>query len=324
MKRSGGIEDAHQSSPAYQQFLPPRKLDPLQTDGHDIALTGHHQFQPAPRFTQPSSSRHQLSAQSGYEASLSRTVSLSSLRPCAPLPTSPVGEVVIQLSGHDNWHGHSPNPVHRLPKRQRISISPEIENERLHPVPDRYQLSPGESNGDDTPSDSDADEKLGAQADDQSTVRWHQAEGSRAQPVFSRPPKFQANEASVRSAASGPDLFSPRGGSAKYLAGGLATEVQGWLSAVKTGESTTVTLQVRVDKATRNEAMLVLDGSCSTAMGPGAVGPSPLKVILPNPELSRAESNRVGSGCDLRLEHPSWDIGLGTEDVWVVASEWSA
>ncbi|KAF4344682.1 hypothetical protein FBEOM_1349 [Fusarium beomiforme] len=138
------------------------------------------------------------------------------------------------------------------------------------------------------------------------------------QPTFHAPPRFK--HAELDPTVDGiPAAFSPQRRGAKYIAGGLAAELQGWLSEVKGWEgvspATTSTKKVIIDEIRPGRRMYLVKGRTDTAdknryllAGEGRLT-----------GLGQRTQVTVGSVVDVGL--PVWDIVLDGQ-VWTVACDW--
>ncbi|KAF9772679.1 hypothetical protein IL306_009603 [Fusarium sp. DS 682] len=138
------------------------------------------------------------------------------------------------------------------------------------------------------------------------------------QPTFHAPPRFKHVE--LDPTVDGlPVAFSPQRRGAKYITGGLAAELQGWLSEVKGWEgvapATTSTKKVIIDEIRPGRRMYLVKGRTDTTeenryllAGEGRLT-----------GLGQRMSVIVGSVVD--VGQPVWDIVLDGQ-VWTVACDW--
>lgn len=138
------------------------------------------------------------------------------------------------------------------------------------------------------------------------------------QPTFRAPPRFKQIE--LDTAADGiPAAFSPQRRGAKYIAGGLASELQGWLSEVKGWEGVTPasasSINVTVEEIRPGRRMYLVKGR--TGMFEGK------RLLLAGEGrltgLGQRMPVRVGSLVE--VGQPVWDIEMDGE-VWTVACDW--
>lgn len=194
----------------------------------------------------------------------------------------------------------------REAKRRRVSISPPAPSSSLDSTPEqaatpaRGHASPAEGNGSGSPGE-------------------HGGPSRRHQPVFQPAPRFKPtdNETSLPAL---PGVFSPQHRGAKYLPGGHAAQLQGWLSEVKEWEGTRdedSVLRLTVEEISPGEHMYLARGKSG--------GSGDLKAYILAGEgrltgLGRRAAVNVGSV--VVIEQPVWEVNLVGE-CWTVGCNWS-
>ncbi|UKZ62128.1 uncharacterized protein TrAtP1_003388 [Trichoderma atroviride] len=140
------------------------------------------------------------------------------------------------------------------------------------------------------------------------------------QPVFQQAPRFKPLIADDHHGGL-PAAFSPQRRGAKYIAGGMAAQLQGWLSEVKSweenGEKTTSGLKIHVEQIRPGRRMYLIEGRASS-------GDVPQKWILAGEGKLTGLGKRaeVEMGSVVLIEQPTWEVELEAS-VWNVACEWS-
>ncbi|KAL7936943.1 hypothetical protein V8C35DRAFT_211895 [Trichoderma chlorosporum] len=140
------------------------------------------------------------------------------------------------------------------------------------------------------------------------------------QPIFQQAPRFKPLDAEITFNGL-PAAFSPQRRGARYVPGGMAAQVQGWLSEIKGWEENSgrveSTTKVYADQIRSGRRMYLIEGHCPPAE-------TSKKWILAGEGkltgLGKRAEVRVGSV--VLIEQPVWDVELeGT--IWSVACEWS-
>lgn len=140
------------------------------------------------------------------------------------------------------------------------------------------------------------------------------------QPVFQQAPRFKPLIADDHHGGL-PAAFSPQRRGAKYMAGGMAAQLQGWLSEVKSweenGEKSTSGLKIHVEQIRPGRRMYPIEGRASS-------GDVPQKWILAGEGKLTGLGKRaeVEVGSVVLIEQPTWEVEL-EGSVWNVACEWS-
>lgn len=252
--------------------------------------------------------------------------------------------------GGDGGEGEVPEPMgeqsedesafseRRSVKRRRISISPLAS--QGSPV-DR------EDNGVDNDGDGDATvpdvyEEPGEEAEVEAQESHFDSEGSDLdetnsptrdkslqQPTFRAPPRFKALEDDGLDGL--PPAFSPqRRGGPRYTAGGLASELQGWLSEVKgwanggTDGWSGPRFSVVLEEVRPGRRMYLTRYASCPPDDEGKTGYEGGRLVLAGEGtltgLGQRADVKVGSVVEVR--HPVWDIEL-EGFTWLVACDWS-
>ncbi|KAH7148773.1 hypothetical protein EDB81DRAFT_474411 [Dactylonectria macrodidyma] len=142
------------------------------------------------------------------------------------------------------------------------------------------------------------------------------------QPTFRPPPRFKPAE--VDPTTDGlPAAFSPQRRGAKYLAGGLAADLQGWLSDIKgweaAGQDVEAVARVTVEEIRPGQRMYLVKGRVEEAAGAAS-----RRFLLAGEGKLTGLGRRavVGVGSLVVLGLPVWDVELDGE-VWTVSCDWS-
>lgn len=217
----------------------------------------------------------------------------------------------------ESWGLSSPEERERDSKRRKLSISP---------VPEPG-LSAADEMDDDVLSVESPDLQEYAQ-DNNHIGSLHEDEESgenpargkaSQQPIFHPPPRFKPVEAD--SAMEGlPAAFSPQRGGAKYIHGGLAAELQGWLSEVKDWEgldrSADFELRITVTEIRPGRRMYLvraLYDSEDVLRRFILAGEGKLTGLGRRAEL--------GVGSVVVIGQPIWDVEV-EDETWTVACDW--
>lgn len=138
------------------------------------------------------------------------------------------------------------------------------------------------------------------------------------QPTFQAPPRFKPIETDP--AFEGlPAAFSPQRRGAKYIAGGLAAELQGWLSDIKGWEgsaaSSASTTRLVVDQISPGPRMYLAEGHVDGQLR---------RFLLAGQGKLTGLGRRavVGIGSVVDVDQPVWDVELEGH-VWTVVCDWS-
>jgi hypothetical protein len=187
------------------------------------------------------------------------------------------------------------------------------------PVEDQHYIV--DEDPDEDPEDIDERDHTETQESTQSiqdAILLYDESKALQQPTFREPPRFKQVE--FDTAAEGiPAVFSPQRRGEKYIAGGLAAELQGWLSEVKGWEGVmpapALSINVTVEEVRAGQRMYLVKGRS---------GMSEVKRFLLAGEgrltgLGQRVPMTVGSVVE--VGQPVWDIEMKGE-VWTVACDW--
>ncbi|PNP43813.1 hypothetical protein TGAMA5MH_04095 [Trichoderma gamsii] len=140
------------------------------------------------------------------------------------------------------------------------------------------------------------------------------------QPVFQQAPRFKPLIDDDHHGGL-PAAFSPQRRGAKYITGGMAAQLQGWLSEVKSweenGEKTTLGVKIGVEQIRSGRRMYLVEGRASSR-------DVPQKWILAGEGKLTGLGKRaeVEVGSVVLIEQPTWEVEL-EGSIWNVACEWS-
>ncbi|KAH7266464.1 hypothetical protein B0J15DRAFT_248555 [Fusarium solani] len=215
---------------------------------------------------------------------------------------------------------HDTSPLEeREPKRRRVSISPMPESS---PLGEHHYLN------EDNLQDAEEREHTPTQSSIESlqdAIPTHDEARAPQQPTFRPPPRFKPAE--VDPTVEGlPAAFSPQRRGAKYVAGGLAAGLQGWLSEVKGWEGTVPSaaaaavsvVKVVVEEVRPGRRMYLVTGR------PGDDGAAPARRFLLAGEgrlTGLGQRAAVSVGNVVEVGQPVWDVELDGQ-VWTVACDW--
>lgn len=204
------------------------------------------------------------------------------------------------------------------PGRERISISPGVRGQA------RARIA-GEDVGWDAIADTE-DDSPGPPSEP-----WDIRGTRRApqQPKFQAPPPFKQPDLRPEDHLEGlPPAFSPQRKGSKYVPGGLAAEVQGWLSHIKGSREAGARLRIRVSEIREGGRMYIIRGRKLAASGLEAEGHAgegaEVRALLAGEgELTGlGESMRVTEGCVVEAGGLRWDVELDGLGRWTVACDW--
>lgn len=155
------------------------------------------------------------------------------------------------------------------------------------------------------------------------------------QPRFHNPPSFKPPNLQLHSHLKAlPPAFSPQRKGARYVPGGLAAEVQGWLSHIKGSREVELRLSIRVLEVKEREGMYLvrgrrMDDNNRVKYGGGEEGGegsegSEMRVLLAaeGEMTGLGESARVTEGCVVETGGLRWDVELDGMGKWTVACDW--
>ncbi|KAM0557154.1 hypothetical protein ACHAPJ_005417 [Fusarium lateritium] len=208
---------------------------------------------------------------------------------------------------------NEPSPLEeREPKRRRVSISPMQDSSPALEHQFAANEIPEEAyERDQTPTQSSTQsiQDTALPQDESKTLQ---------QPTFRAPPRFKPVE--LDPAVEGlPAAFSPQRRGAKYVAGGLAAELQGWLSEVKGWEgvapAATSVMKVTIEEIRHGRRMYLVKGQTD--------GTDRKRFLLAGEGRLTGLGQRmaVSVGSVVEVGQPVWDVELDGE-TWTVACDW--
>ncbi|KAM0429349.1 hypothetical protein ACHAPT_006567 [Fusarium lateritium] len=220
---------------------------------------------------------------------------------------------------------HDASPLEeREPKRRRISISPMPESSPLrehHYLEDEdLQEEEEEEAREQTPTQSSSAESL------RDAIPTHDEARAPQQPTFRPPPRFKPTE--MDPTVEGlPAAFSPQRRGAKYVAGGLAAGLQGWLSEVKGWEgmvpsaAASSVVKVVVEEVRPGRRMYLVKGRTGGVGDDGAALTRRFMLAGEGRLTGLGQRVAVGVGKVVEIGQPVWDVQLDGQ-VWTVACDW--
>lgn len=140
------------------------------------------------------------------------------------------------------------------------------------------------------------------------------------QPIFQQAPRFKPLDAEHTSSGF-PAAFSPQKRGARYVPGGMAAQLQGWLSEVKgweeNNEKAGSVMKIHVDEVRSGRRMYLVEGRVPSEE-------AHQKWILAGEGKLTGLGKRaeVKMGSVVLIEQPVWDVEL-EGSLWNVACEWS-
>lgn len=189
------------------------------------------------------------------------------------------------------------------------------------PTPDPSPGMHGGNDDDNDDNDDDDDDERDGSADQGRTARL--AARAAQQPTFQPAPRFKPVDTEASSDGL-PLAFSPQRRGEKYVPGGLASELQGWLSNVRrwdedtTGRREHVAFRVTVDEVEPGARMYLVRARA------GGDGEDPGLFILAGEGKLTGLGRRadVGPGSIVEVEPPVWDVELDGQ-TWTVTCDWT-
>ncbi|KAK1700211.1 hypothetical protein BDP55DRAFT_642102 [Colletotrichum godetiae] len=225
----------------------------------------------------------------------------------------------------------------RTPKRRRISVSPALSwhEEPKEDVAMGYQEEeplPGESeSGDEQLLDADNEFPLDRGTpdmdDDLAMPQRTTGDPVKTQPTFHRAPRFKVSESEVIRQEGLPEAFSPQRRGAKYVAGGLAAELQTWLAEVKgwTGgdRPADLVMSIAVDEVCHGNRMYLVRGRRIMGDGDAREEIAARLMLAGEGQLTGlGQKAPVIVGSVVAISQPAWEIKL-QDGRWVVACDWA-
>ncbi|KAH6900001.1 hypothetical protein B0T10DRAFT_469369 [Thelonectria olida] len=211
---------------------------------------------------------------------------------------------------------HESSPLEeREPKRRRVSISP------MPSSPLQEQDGSIGHVSEDEQGQSAHSARSSSMGSFEDTGTLHDDRKAPQQPTFLAPPRFKPTEVDMLTDGL-PVAFSPQRRGTKYLPGGLAAGLQGWLSDIKGWEGVDhagdVVARVTVEEIRPGRRMYLVKGR--VAGTPGKCRQFLLAGEGKLTGLGRRAIVNVGSVVD--VGQPVWDVELENE-VWTVSCDWS-
>ncbi|KAF4460081.1 hypothetical protein FALBO_13149 [Fusarium albosuccineum] len=200
----------------------------------------------------------------------------------------------------------------REPKRRKVSISPMPGSSPL--AEHRYLADENLATSEHTPTESSIESVHDA-------IPPHDETKAPQQPTFRAPPRFKPAE--IDPTVEGlPVAFSPQRRGAKYVPGGLAAELQGWLSEVKGWEgaapSTAPVIKVVIEEIRPGRRMYLVRGRTETS----CIASAGKFLLAGEGRLTGlGQKAAVDVGSIVEVGQPVWDVELNGE-VWTVACDW--
>lgn len=226
---------------------------------------------------------------------------------------------------------HESSPLEeREPKRRRVSISP---MPLSPPEDDDVDSAIGYVSGDDDAHETASSSQRSSSAEslgDPGTLH-DQARAAGAappqQPTFRAAPRFKPVETDAAAFDGLPVAFSPQRRGAKYIPGGLAAGLQGWLSDIKGWEGVDrgaeVVARVVVEEVRPGRRMYLVRGrEVGTSSSLGRVGGKRFLLAGEGKLTGLGRRAVVGVGSVVNVGQPVWDVEL-EGDVWTVSCDWS-
>jgi hypothetical protein len=236
----------------------------------------------------------------------------------------------VSDAGEDNGSGIIAAPVDREVKRRRLFDMPS--------GPERYrEISPSSPVEDDKGNSPPAIMETDSEAQDSPlSVRSsldlprENPSATARQPLFQPPPRFKVPDTEENTFLEGlPSVFSPQRKGAKYVAGGLAAEVQRWLSHIKGSRSEVDgVLRFRVEEMSKDGRMCLVWGrTVGDGREDGVGGQSEgreIAVMLAGQGEMTGLGHRVAvkEGSMIQAEGLRWRITLDGLGDWVVVCDW--
>ncbi|KAF4455640.1 hypothetical protein F53441_2039 [Fusarium austroafricanum] len=208
---------------------------------------------------------------------------------------------------------HESSPIEeRESKRRRVSISPIRESSPLEEQHSAINDGPEDIREENhTPTES-------SMQSFQDAISPNGESKALQQPTFRAPPRFKPVE--IDPAVEGlPAAFSPQRRGAKYIAAGLAAELQGWLSEVKGWGGATPTTgsteKVTVEEIRPGRRMYLIKGRTDK------LGSKRYLLAGEGRLTGLGYRTPMNVGSVVEVGQPAWDIDLEGH-AWTVACDW--
>ncbi|KAK2025290.1 hypothetical protein LX32DRAFT_624746 [Colletotrichum zoysiae] len=253
-------------------------------------------------------------------------------------PATSVANDSIEIESEPPSVLHS-DTEERTPKRRRISISPVpswhhdaqedvvmshydglvMKNNEYLDDREKFPDAKGEH-----PSDLDAPQ---VEEEDLIIPDRHEGDMPKTQPTFRRAPRFKVSDAEASRREGLPEAFSPQRRGAKYVAGGLAAELQSWLAEVRgwTGgdRPAGLVMDIVIDELRAGNRMYLVNGR--RLVGDGEAGEEIAARLMLAGEgrlTGLGQKAAVVVGSTVAISQPAWEVELDGSR-WVVACDWA-
>ncbi|KAK1967479.1 hypothetical protein LY78DRAFT_633849 [Colletotrichum sublineola] len=227
----------------------------------------------------------------------------------------------------------------RTPKRRRISISPvpSWHHDAQEDVFMSHHDDPvmkADENWDDHEELSDAKDEYHSDLDaphmedeELSLPDRHEGGMPKTQPTFRRAPRFKVSDTETFHQEGLPEAFSPQRRGAKYVAGGLAAELQSWLAEVKgwTGgdRPADLVMNIVVDELRAGNKMYIVKGRRMVEDGEASEEIAARLMLAGEGRLTGlGQKAAVIVGSTVAISQPVWELVLDGSR-WIVACDWS-
>lgn len=226
----------------------------------------------------------------------------------------------------------------RTPKRRRISVSSALswqDDGKDDTSEDHYEqfricyedeeegdaeLLDARENSQPEDEDMSMDEEPGLPDPDR-------GEPVKIQPKFRQAPRFKIQETQSARQEGLPEAFSPQRRGPKYIAGGLAAELQSWLAEVKGwgggDRPPDLVMKITIDEVSSGNRMYIIKGRRIVEDG-GILEEIWARLVLAGEGrlTGLGQKAPVVVGSNVAISQPAWEAIL--EDVrWIVACDWA-
>ncbi|KAK1980935.1 hypothetical protein LZ30DRAFT_721798 [Colletotrichum cereale] len=256
---------------------------------------------------------------------------------CLP-PATFVANDSIEIESEPPSVLHS-DTEERTPKRRRISISPvpswhhdaqedvamsHGDDLVIQHNEDGYEHEGIPDAGEESPSDLDTPH-MGEE--DLSIPDRHEGDMPKTQPTFRRAPRFKVSDAETSRQEGLPEAFSPQRRGTKYVAGGLAAELQSWLAEVKgwTGgdRPADLVMNIVIDELRAGNRMYLVRGRRIVGDGEASEQIAARLMLAGEGRLTGlGQKAAVAVGSTVAISQPAWEVELDGSR-WIVACDWA-
>ncbi|KAK1993879.1 hypothetical protein LX36DRAFT_615112 [Colletotrichum falcatum] len=227
----------------------------------------------------------------------------------------------------------------RTPKRRRISISPvpnwhhDDQEDVAMSHNDRLVMnnSGGWDEHEELPDAKDEFqpglEALRMEEEDLDIPDRHEGDMPKTQPTFRRAPRFKMSDADTTHQEGLPEAFSPQRRGAKYVAGGLAAELQSWLAEVRgwTGgdRPACLVMDIVIDEMRAGNRMYLVTGRRIVGNGEASEEIAARLMLAGEGRLAGlGQKAAVVAGSTITISQPAWEVELDGSR-WIVACDWA-